>query len=735
MYGKSKFISLGYASMLTILLFLPVVLAAVLVGNLSFSKIILIGLDALAWLILSWGLLKFLPRTVALLFLLPFLTGVIFLRFVYLGLINFSGSGFTSEFFIHFEWQSIVIAWQEYLFITLSGLAACLFLLILGFHAGRKVIEPSTILALILLFVGFLLIGFRYSATPEGEFARALWQWNQPAIIDLPPEQLAAWQAYPLVNTDLISKRELQASAEEDSLNIILVYLESVGPSLINHPRWPGLMPGLKRLSEEHSFIDNFFASAYVTIEGLVNSQCGTLFPFDRGEDAFTGNDGLAEEMVCLADVLARAGYQSSYLGGANTAYAGKEDFLKAHGFHNIKGGEHWANLGLYQRPDTWGVSDADLFEQARKELALLRSDGRPFNLTLLTIGTHLPGFSYEECLPYRDGEERFLNALHCTDQLLMNWLGQIEADGHLKDSVVIITADHHIFPNPEMRRLFGEETLERRRVPFIVLDPRHRKSMVSKGAAYDLAPTILDLAGIKHNNLFSLGRSLLQPAAERNYFFRRYGDVLSGVDGNYPHGVCETDVWVDDEMGVPLTPCQRQSMKTLLSSQIRNFSKQPAKLECDKPALTHVRLPSAIESPIEFFISGKNQSDRFVMFPSRVAPESLGLFVARVEQNSEIFDRSFIPEESLKAMDKPLEITDKDLGWFVIWHGTSTETLPSWLDLSRAQIRTPNAALWLIRVDGKELNWLPGISVGINQPHWVMEKETCDNLLALDAP
>jgi hypothetical protein len=733
MYGKSKFISLGYALILVILLFLPVVLVALLVGNLSASRIILIAVDSLVWLICSWGLLRFLPRTVALLLLLPLLTGIIFLRFVYLGLINFSGAGFTSEFFIHFEWQSIVIAWQEYLFITLGGFLACL-LLVAGFYAGRKVTEPSPISALVLLFVGCILISVRYFDTPEGEFARALWRWNQPASIDLPSEQLAAWQTFPLVNTELVSKRELQAFATENPLNIILVYLESVGQPLIDHPRWPDLMPGLKRLNEEHSFIDNFFASAYVTIEGLVNSQCGTLFPFDRGEDALASSDGLAEEMICVADVLAGAGYHSSYLGGANTAYAGKGDFLRAHGFHNVKGGEYWANLGLYQRPDTWGVSDADLFEQARKELALLRNDGRPFNLTLLTIGTHLPGYNYEECLPYQDGKERFLNALHCTDQLLMNWLGQIEADGHLDDSVVIITADHHIFPNPEMRRLFGDETLERRKVPFIVLDPKSRKSEVSNGAAYDLAPTILDLAGVQHNNRFALGRSLFQPEAERNYFFRRYEDVLFSVADNYSHGVCETDVWMDETMGVPLTPCQRQSMKTLLSSQIRNLSKQPAKLECDKPALTHVHLPPVIEAPIEFFISGKNQSDRFVMVPRRVAPDSLGLYLARVEHNTEILDRTFIPEESLKAMDEPPGITDKDLGWFLIWHGTSTENLPSWLDLSKAQARMPNAALWLIRIDGERLEWLPRESEIPSQPYWVMNKETCNSLLALDA-
>jgi len=56
-----------------------------------------------------------------------------------------------------------------------------------------------------------------------------------------------------------------------------------------------------------------FWTSSYITIEGLTNSQCGTLFPFPRGSESMAGGSGLAERLACLGDVLAAAGYHQVY--------------------------------------------------------------------------------------------------------------------------------------------------------------------------------------------------------------------------------------------------------------------------------------------------------------------------------------------------------------------------------------------------------------------------------------
>lgn len=702
-------------------------------GSLSLRRLSLLTLEAVAWMGFCWGLMRLFLRTSTLPILLLLLAGIIFLRFTYLGLINFSGAGFTNEFFIHLEWQSLVIAWQEYPYITLSGCLTILALLILSYSLCRHLLRPSLIASLILVITCGSLIGLRYSHTPEGEFVLALWRWHQPPQFDLPAEQLAAWREYPLVDTDLISKHELQATTDAQPLNIILVYLESVGQPLIDHPDWPGLMPELKALTEKYTFVRDFFASGYITLEGIVNSQCGTLFPFDRGGDTLTGNDNLADQMVCLGDVLSTAGYQLSYLGGANMAYAGKGAFLTAHGYHDLKGGEYWATQGIHQRPDTWGVSDADLFNQARNELARLRADGRPFNMTLLTIGTHLPGYSYEECEPYQDGQERFLNALHCTDQLLSRWLRDIEADGHLQDTLVVVTADHHIFPSPDMRRLFGEEATERRRLPLIVLDPRERRAPVTQGAAYDLAPTLLDLAGVQHNGRFALGRSLLRPENQRDYFFKRYADVLSGVEDQHLHGNCNPDTDTEMTLGIPLTSCQRDGMRKLLHNQIRTLSLGVTRLECDKPALTHAHLPLHEQEAIQLIVSGKDQSNRFVTSPMRVSPDSKGLYLARIEHTTDIIERRFFPPAELANMQEPPEVLERDAGWLLIWTGDKDTELPGWLKRAEAQTLTEIAGLWLARIIDGQVEWLNHAPDESQGAYWQLDKHLCDSLFNSD--
>src|SRR5690606_23189858 len=126
---------------------------------------------------------------------------------------------------------------------------------------------------------------------------------------------------------------------------------------------YPGLMPNLTRLVAEHGLVPHIHASSFVTMEGIVNTQCGTLYPFDGRSEAMAGFDNLLERMPCLGDVLHAAGYRQTFLGGADKSFAGKGRFLSVHGYDKVMGQGDWAAQGLNQRPGTWGVSDVDLFK------------------------------------------------------------------------------------------------------------------------------------------------------------------------------------------------------------------------------------------------------------------------------------------------------------------------------------------------------------------------------------
>lgn len=70
----------------------------------------------------------------------------------------------------------------------------------------------------------------------------------------------------------------------------------------------------------------------------MVASQCGIpLFaPFDG--NASSAVSTFYPENVCLGDVLKAAGYSNSFYQGAELAFAGKDTFLKSHGFDHIYG-------------------------------------------------------------------------------------------------------------------------------------------------------------------------------------------------------------------------------------------------------------------------------------------------------------------------------------------------------------------------------------------------------------
>lgn len=671
---KKRISPILYLIVLLLLLCLPVINSQQ-VSSLStvpsFAVLISILFGGLAWIGVMIALIGLLPRNIAALIFIPVIVFVILLRFTYQGLIEFSGAGFTQEFFIHLQWHSVVLAWQEYPWIIISGVIATILLLAWSLGAIKNLPSPKKKSISALLLLGSLIfISNSYSYMPERQFYHAVKRWYQP-IVNLSTARLAAWQEYPAVETDLTPKSRLAAQPPEKPLNVIILFMESVGFPLLDHPDYPGLLPNLQRLARKHSLVEDYVTSGYVTIEGMVNSLCGTLFPFERGSDALASSEGMAEKMACLPDILSLAGYQQHYLGGAALDFARKGDFLLAHGFDIARGAEYWNTISLYPRPDTFGVSDVDLFNISHEEITTLRTSGKPFNLTLLTIGTHTPGYAYEECKPYPDVDDRYLHALHCTDQLIHQWLEKLRADKQLEDTVVVITADHHIFSSPDMVGLFGRETADNRKLPFIVLSPEPVKTTQKKGSAYDLAPTVLDLLKINHNAKFILGRSLLQDTQERNYFFKRYADVYDGQ--RISHGECHNTQ--ETELTTPLNPCQRQELSQLLNTLARGMSNSYAQLDCRNPE--HMAIGLNQDNQLYINIDGKDQISQFVWHGWSIAPETSGIYFITFDNHGAVKHRIFYPDDSIPA--SPEEHLNGS-NWVAVWNGKKPDTLPDWL-------------------------------------------------------
>ncbi|GAB2552497.1 sulfatase-like hydrolase/transferase [Leucobacter ruminantium] len=242
------------------------------------------------------------------------------------------------------------------------------------------------------------------------------------------------------------------ATAQEHPKNLVLIYLESMEEAF-GDERFveKNALAPIQRATGDWSQIENLrqYDGGGWTMAGIVGTQCGIPLrgiqtarenELDRiGEDSDTYLPGA----TCLGDVLADAGYENVFLGGADAAFAAKGTFLTTHGFDEVLDLDHWLEEGEEERSD-WGISDRALMDHARDEVDRLHASGRPFNLTMLTLDTHDPEHAFEYCPITTD--VGMTSIMRCSMEQVAGFVDHLEQRGYLDDTVVVVMGDHERF-------------------------------------------------------------------------------------------------------------------------------------------------------------------------------------------------------------------------------------------------------------------------------------------------
>lgn len=183
------------------------------------------------------------------------------------------------------------------------------------------------------------------------------------------------------------------------------------------------------------------------TMAGIVSTQCAIPLKSRLLVEGIDPNI-FGEQMesylpgaTCLGDLLADAGYSNTYVGGANTRFAGKDTFLGDHGYASIRGREWWEAGEDPSEISVWGLSDHRMFTHAAETLDTLRAAGKPYHLTMLSLDTHEPGGLYPSCAT--DDAVPMATAITCTSRALAGFLTHLEEVGALEDTVVVVMGDH----------------------------------------------------------------------------------------------------------------------------------------------------------------------------------------------------------------------------------------------------------------------------------------------------
>jgi len=385
--------------------------------------------------------------------------------------------------------------------------------------------------------------------------------------------------------------------------NLVFIYAESLERTYFDETLFPGLMPRLRALeSESLAFTDVMqVPGTGWTIAGMVASQCGIpLFTPSHG-NSMSGLDSFLPIATCLGDLLKDDGYHLSYLGGAHLRFAGKGKFYQTHRFDEVAGLDE---LRRRQRDPAyvsgWGVYDDELFELAYDGFAALSRERERFGLFLLTLDTHHPdGHLSASCrgMHYGDGSNPMLNAVHCSDRLIAEFVDRIRRSEWGKRTLIVIASDHLAMRNA------ASDLLERgaRRNLFMVVDPGAAgRKIATQGSSLDIGPTILELMG--RDARLGLGNSLLLSDAaangRRRHVMGRLGDWAAPLARfwDFPR--------MDERLEVDV-----QARKLIIDG--RSFA-IPAFIAIERDMRTTIKFPYLVSS--RDFLAGNEPDKAFVL-------------------------------------------------------------------------------------------------------------------------
>lgn len=297
-----------------------------------------------------------------------------------------------------------------------------------------------------------------------------------------------------------------------DGKNLIYLYAESLELNYLNEEIFPGLTPQLQRLRKEateFSGIRGMYGTSW-TIAGMVSSQCGVPLISPGENNSTSGAGQFLPKATCLGDILKNQGYASHYMGGAALSFAGKGLFYQDHGFDRIEGVDKL--LTQTSQPDYrnwWGLYDDSLYTLLTKRIKKLTSADQPFALFALTLDTHHPkGNVSSSCRnsPYQDGANPILNAVHCADLLIGEFVATLKSNDLLTNTILVIASDHLALPNTAAEQL---RSVPRKNL-VLVFDESLPAGIVTKtGTTLDIAPTLINLMGGSVQG-FGFGRDLL---------------------------------------------------------------------------------------------------------------------------------------------------------------------------------------------------------------------------------
>lgn len=312
--------------------------------------------------------------------------------------------------------------------------------------------------------------------------------------------------------------------------NVLIVTLEGIpgayitrNRELIGSPYAQDLMPRLSQWAERAMTTPDYVLHAHQTIRGLYAMLCGDYEKLDAGTPKgveLLGNQ--TRNLQCLPNQLRSMGFSTHFLQGAGLRFMAKDQIMPHIGFEQTHGRDWFGNQPYLDFP--WGMDDRAYFEGALQYVTQLRQSPQPWMLTLLTVGTHQPYSAPREYLArYPDAKQA---AIAYLDDAVADFLSALEAQGVLKDTLVIVTSDEsHGLENVRLASAWGFN---------LVFAPDGDRLPSVKTGVYghvDLTASVLDYFALPVPDNIA-GRSLFRDYASAREIMSYTNGLLRQHDG-----------------------------------------------------------------------------------------------------------------------------------------------------------------------------------------------------------
>lgn len=329
--------------------------------------------------------------------------------------------------------------------------------------------------------------------------------------------------------------------------NLLIIQHESLENFVINRKiNNQEITPNLNKLLGNSLYFNHYHEQVNEGVTSDAEFMTNTsIYPLRNGSVFFTYPKNTYYNS--LPNLMKGLGYSTTAIHPDNGSYWNWMAAQKSIGF------EKCIDASYFKQDETigLGLSDASFLRQAEP---IIKNERRPFYNFMITLTSHspfnLPKKYRELNLPnYLDSSYLggYFQSVHYTDEAIGNFLNQLNKDGVLDNTLVVIYGDHtgiHKYFQNEVNNLKPSESWwldDHMEVPLIIWHKNMKPQEISiNGGQVDLLPTLAYLMGIEPSKIAdtAMGRNLLNTKkdfsvlTDRSYIGQDYSNEKSEVDG-----------------------------------------------------------------------------------------------------------------------------------------------------------------------------------------------------------